>query len=56
MITLTGVVNNALKLKGASKNQAEIFANKDKFTEFKIKNNFYNPKEFLLNSPNKDEI
>ncbi|MCT7617384.1 ATP-grasp domain-containing protein [Aliarcobacter butzleri] len=56
LITVSGAINNALKLKGSSKNQAEIFANKDKFTEFKIKNDFYNPKEFLLNSPNKDEI
>ena len=26
------------------------------FTEFKLKNGFYKPKEFLLNSPNNDEI
>lgn len=56
LITVTGAVNNALNLKGASKSQADIFANKDKFTEFKIKNCFYNPKEFLLSSPNKEKI
>ena len=56
LITTIGAVNDALNLKGVTKEQAELFSSKEKFKKLKHAHHFYNPKEITIKNPDMSKI